>query len=168
MLAVRMIQIIESHADRLAEGLMHKLAGSQECGQLLANVPAHELKQRAYEIYRNLSEWLLTKTEGEIEERYMGQGLRRVRQEVPFSQLLFAIQATKEHLWEYVRQEELLEREDLIGEMELLQAVERFFDRALYFISVGYENVKTSEVDRGGGQFDAVVGSWWQNKESVG
>lgn len=146
MLAIRMIQIIESHADRLAEGLMHKLAGSQECAQLLANVPTHELKQRAYEIYRNLSEWLLTKTEVEIEERYTGQGLRRARQEVPFSQLLFAIHATKEHLWEYLRQEELLEPGDLIGEMELLNAIERFFDRLLYFTAVGYESAKSREV----------------------
>ena len=146
MLACRMIQIIESHADRLAEGLVHKLAGSQECSQLLADVPAHELKQRAYEIYRNLSEWLLTKTEVEIEERYTGQGMRRARQEVPFSQLLFAIHATKEHLWEYLRQEGLLEPEDLIGEMELLHAIERFFDRALYFTAVGYESAKNSEV----------------------
>ena len=146
MLAVRMIQIIESHADRLAEGLIHKLAGSQECRQLLAHVPAHELKHRAYEIYHNLSDWLLTKTESEIEERYTGVGMRRAHQEVPFSQLLFAIHATKEYLWEYLRQEGLLEPEDLIGEMELLHAIKRFFDRSLYFAAVGYESANSREV----------------------
>lgn len=149
MLAVRMIQIIESHADRLAEGLMHKLAGSQECGQLVADVPAYELKHRAYEIYHDLSEWLFTKTESEIEERYTGLGMRRARQRVPFSQLLFAAHATKEYLWEYLRLEGLLEPEDLIGEMELLRAIERFFDQSLYFAAIGYEEAKNSRFVRG-------------------
>jgi hypothetical protein len=148
MLACRMIQIIESHADRLAEGLVHKLAGSQECSQLLADVPAHELKHRAYEIYHGLSEWLFTKTESEIEERYTGLGMRRAHQEVPFSQLLFAAHATKEYLWEYLRLEGLLEPEDLIGEMELLRAIERFFDQSLYFAAIGYEEAKSSRFVR--------------------
>jgi len=103
---------------------MSKLAGSKECEQLLAYVPAHELKHCTCEIYRNLSEWLLAKTEGEIEERYTGLGMRRARQELPFSHLLFATHATKEYLWEYLRQEELLEPEDLIGAIELLRAIE--------------------------------------------
>ena len=37
-------------------------------------------------------------------------------------QLLFATHATKEYLWEHLRQEELLEPEDLIGAIELLRA----------------------------------------------
>ena len=45
-------------------------------------------------------------------------------------QLLFATHATKEYLWEYLRQQELLEPEDLIGAIELLRAIERFFDRS--------------------------------------
>jgi len=149
MLAVRMIQIIEAHADRLAEGLLHKLANAEECSQLLSNVPPHELKHRAYEIYRNLSEWLLDKTESEIEERYTGLGVRRAHQGVPFSQILYTIHATKEHLWEYLRQEGLLEPEDLIGEMELLHSMERFFDRSLYFVAVGYESARGSEQAHG-------------------
>jgi hypothetical protein len=71
--------------------------------------------------------------------------MRRARQEVPFSQLLFATHATKEYLWEYLRQEELLESEDLIGAIELLRAIERFFGQSLYFAAVSYESAKRNE-----------------------
>jgi hypothetical protein len=145
MLAVRLIQLIETHADRLSEGLTRKLSKSEECSQLLSFVPAHELKHRAYEIYRNLSEWLISKTESEIEERYIGLGARRAHQQVPFSQLLFAIHATKEYLWEYLREEGLLEPTELLGEMDLLHSMERFFDRALYFAAIGDESARSGE-----------------------
>jgi hypothetical protein len=91
---------------------------------------------------------LLSKTESEIEERYIGLGVRRARQGVPFSELLWTINAVKEHLWEYLEQEGLLEQPvDLYGDRELLQSLERFFDRALYFAATGYESVGQSQVE---------------------
>lgn len=62
-------------------------------------------------------------------------------------QLLFATHATKEYLWEHLRQEELLEPEDLIGAIELLRAIERFFDRSMYFAAVSYESAKRNEAE---------------------
>jgi len=146
MFAHRLVRLIETHADKLAEGLMRKLKESEACNELLALVPDSELQKRSFEIYRNVTEWLLTKTEAEIEERYIGMGARRAHQDVPYSQLLYAIQATKEYLWEYLRQEGLLEPTELIGEMELLYSLERFFDRAAYFTAVGYEGARARDV----------------------
>jgi len=120
---------------------MARLRRSDTCSELLSSVPAHELKHRTYEIYRNLTDWMLNKTEAEVEERYIGIGARRAHQGVPFSQFLYAIHATKENLWDFLQQEGLLEPEELISHMELLRAMEHFFDRALYFASVGYESV---------------------------
>jgi hypothetical protein len=60
--------------------------------------------------------------------------------------MLYALQATKEHLWEFLRQEGLLEPSELIGEIELLYSLERFFDRAAYFAAVGYESARAREV----------------------
>jgi len=84
MFLIRLVQLIEAHAEELSKGLMHRLQSSPQCTELLHKVPAEELERRAREIYRNLSDWLLSKTESEIEERYIGLGVRRVRQGVPF------------------------------------------------------------------------------------
>lgn len=148
MFALRLVQLIEHNADKLADALIGRLKRSDACGELLTCVPAHELKNRAYEIYHNLTEWMLNKTEAEVEERYMGIGARRARQGVPFSQFLYAIDATKETLWDFIQQEGLLEPGDLISQMELLRGMEHFFDRALYFASIGHESVLRNELLR--------------------
>jgi hypothetical protein len=141
MFALRMVQLIEAHAGKLSDELMGKLASSESCHQLMHKVPAQELKMRTHEIYRNLSDWLLAKTQSEIEERYVGLGMRRAKQGVPFSEFLFALNSTKECLWQYLQQEGLLEDPvELLGDIELLHALGRFFDRAAYSASIGYES----------------------------
>jgi hypothetical protein len=141
MFALRMVQLIEAHATQLSDELMKRLKNSEHCHNLLHKVPAQELKMRTHEIYRNLSDWLLAKTESEIEERYVGLGMRRAKQGVPFSEFLFALDATKECLWQYLQQEGLLEDPvELLGDMELLHSLARFFDGAAYSASIGYES----------------------------
>jgi hypothetical protein len=143
MFALRMIQLIEAHAEQLSEELMHKLERSQSCLELLERVPRPELKLRTHEIYRNLSDWLFSKTEAEIEERYMGLGVRRATQGVPFSEFLIAMTATKECLWGYLEREDFLDQPvELLGDMDLMHALERFFDRITYSAAVGYESVQ--------------------------
>ena len=63
MFAIRLVQLIEAHADELSTGLMHRLQTSRQCTELLHRVPADELRRRVQEIYRNLSDWLLSKTD---------------------------------------------------------------------------------------------------------
>src|SRR5271157_6482979 len=104
MFAVRLVQLIEAHADKLSEALIHKLKNADGCSQLLSKVPAHELKHRTYEIYRHLGDWLLSTTLSEVEEKYVGLGARRARQGVPFSQVMFAFHTTKQVLWDYLLQ----------------------------------------------------------------
>jgi hypothetical protein len=156
MFAVRLVQLIETHADKLSEALIHKLKNAEECQELVSKVPAHELKHRTYEIYKHLGEWLLSKTLSEVEERYMGLGARRARQGVPFSQVMFAIHMTKQVLWDYFLMEGLLEPEDLIGEMELVRSLGQFFDRALYYAAVGYEQVEKNEASHASVPHEAV------------
>jgi hypothetical protein len=140
MFTVRMIQLIETHAEKLSEELLDRLQRSGSCRDLISKVPPEELRSRTHEIYRNLSQWLLEKTQAEIEERYVRLGLRRRAQGVPLSELLYALSTTKECLWEHLEQDALLEDPlELIGNLNLLRAVGRFFDRASHAAAVGYE-----------------------------
>jgi hypothetical protein len=158
MFAAKLVQLIETHADKLADNLMQNLNNSPRCPTLLQRVPPDELKRRAHEIYRHLAEWLSGKTESEIEERYIGLGVRRARQGVPFSEFLWAVSATKDYLWEYLQREGLLEDPiDLWGEIGLLHALERFFDRAAYFAAIGYESIgEHASTAQAGGQRKAA------------
>jgi hypothetical protein len=146
MLAYRLVRLIEKHSDALAAGLLQKVQDS-EFTHDYCNVPPEELKQRVYEIYRHLGDWLLGKTEFDIKERYREIGARRAQQNVPLSQLVWVIVLTKENLWEYLKHEAGMERPvEVFGELEMLQLLDQFFDRAIFFAAVGYEKARA---DRG-------------------
>lgn len=147
MIALKMVRLIEAHSEELAEGLMGKLLGSERTSDL-HRVPIEELRQRRYEIYHNLSQWLLRSTEAEVERRYVQLGQQRASQRVAYSQFCWAIGMTKDHLWSFLQREGGMERAmDLLGGMELLRLLDRFFDRALYYAAIGYERAGALPAD---------------------
>lgn len=142
LLAYRLVKLIETHSDQLAEGLQRKIDDSERCAAY-RNVPRAELTGVVGEIYRSMGDWLLGKSEADIEKRYMAIGARRAEQEVPASQLIWTIALVKENLWEYVQKNDLIETPvEILGEMEILRLLEQFFDRAMYYAAVGHERAR--------------------------
>jgi hypothetical protein len=78
MIALRLVRVIETNSDLLARELLEKLRRSPYTASL-NNVPGEELQARSESIFRNLSEWLLHKSEPEIERVYSELGTRRAR-----------------------------------------------------------------------------------------
>lgn len=145
MLSYRLVRLIENHSERLSETLLERLKGCEKC-RAFQKVPADEFRQRVYEIYQHLGEWLLGKKEEDIARRYEQIGARRAAQGVPLSQLVFAIVLVRDHLWEYLKREAIVEKPvEVFGELEMLQLLEQFFDKALYYAAIGYEQVHKSE-----------------------
>lgn len=139
MLSHRFVRLIEEHSDALANGLLHKVQRSPRT-EAFHTIPPEELSQRVYEIYRHLGEWLLDKSESEIEQRYTEIGARRAQQGIPLSQLIWAVMLTKDNLWDFVLNESYTDRPvELFGKQELLQLLDQFFDHAIYSAIVGYE-----------------------------
>ena len=139
MMLYRLVRLIETHSQALAACLLDQVQNS-ELTQSYQNVPPEELQERVYEIYRHLGEWLMGKDEVQLEQRYLEIGARRARQRVPLSEVVWVIVLTKENLWEFVKKESVLERPvEVFGELEMLQLLEQFFDRAIYYAAVGYE-----------------------------
>src|SRR5579863_8455822 len=148
MLAYRLLRLVENHSAALAAGLLEKTQNSP----LLAsyrNVPPGELEQRVYEIYRHLADWLLGKSELDVEKRYTEIGAKRARQDVPLSQLIWAIILTKKNLWDFLKREAVLDRPaEISGELEVEELLDEFFDHAIFYAAVGYERSRVSEPAR--------------------
>ncbi len=145
MLAYRLLRLIETHYDALATGLQQRLQESDKTSDF-RKVPPADFKAAVSEIYRHLGEWLLGKTESEIERRYVEIGARRRQQGVRFSQLVWAIVLTKEYLWEYLKKEALPEKPvEVFGELEVFELLDQFFDRAIYYAGIGYEQELAAE-----------------------
>jgi hypothetical protein len=140
------MRLIETHADALAETLEAKIEGSERCATY-SRVSSDELKSLVAGIYGQLGQWLVTKTEEDIERRYTMIGTRRAEQCVPVSQLLWCIVLVKENLWEFLANGEKVENaQQVFGELELTQMVDQFFDRAMYYAVRGHERVRDARL----------------------
>ncbi len=140
MMLYRLVRLIETHSQALAGCLLDQVQSSALTPSFRKYVPSEELKDRVYEIYHHLGEWLIGKDEFHLEERYLKIGAKRAEQRVPLSEVVWVIVLTKENLWEFIKKESVLERPvEVFGELEMLQLLEQFFDRAIYYASVGYE-----------------------------
>jgi hypothetical protein len=127
MMLYRLVRLIETHSQALAACLLDQV-----------------LKDRVYEIYRHLGEWLIGKDEIHLEQRYLQIGEQRAAQGVPLSEVIWVIILTKENLWEFIKKQAVLDRPvEVFGELEMLQLLEQFFDRAIHYASVGYEQAVT-------------------------
>jgi len=149
MIALRLVRLIETHSEQLAESLLHKLERSSRAADL-RKASEHEMRERTREVYHNLSDWLLTKTEDDIERVYTPLGRRRAEQGVTLSALCWALMMTEENLWDFLELEGLRERPlEILGGFELLRLLDQFFDQAIYFATLGYESYwKEQTVDR--------------------
>src|SRR5512142_235802 len=133
MLSIHFARLIENHSEELAEGLARRLHQSERTAAY-RDIPAETLKQQLRELYQNLSLWLTTKTEREIEERYAEAGWRRSRQGIPVGQFSWALIMSKEYLWQFLLREALADHAmQLLSEIDFLLLLEQFFDRALYY-----------------------------------
>ena len=142
MIALRLVRLIEDHSDKLAQGLLEKFRASPRT-QDFSNVPAQELRERVHEILYHLSEWLLQKKDSDIEKRYREIGARRSAQNVSLSDYCWAIVLTKEHIWEFLQRQGFLQSPmEIYGELELLRLLDQFFDRAMYYVTEGYEHAE--------------------------
>lgn len=139
LLAYRLVKLIESHSDGLARSLHYRYQNCAKCSAY-ANVPEDELRQKVYEVYRHLGEWLMGKTEADVERRYFEIGSERARQGVPASQVVWMICLVRENLWEYLQKHAELEKPaEIFGEVELLEMLDQFFNRAIYYAALGHE-----------------------------
>ena len=139
MMLYRLVHLIETHSQSLAACLLDRVHSSEATPDY-KNVPEDDLKERVYEVYRHLGDWLLTKDELDLERRYLRIGADRAKQEVPFSQVAWVIVLTKDNLWEFLKKEATEDRPvEVYGELEMLQLLDHFFDRAIYYAALGYE-----------------------------
>lgn len=138
MVAIRLVRLIERHSDELASGLVDRLRHSSRTVSYL-QIPEEDLHKDIVGLYRNLGDWLMNKTETDVEYRFTQLGARRAGQGIPIADFVWAIVITKENLWRFLQMQGGVDRiVELFGELELIQLIDQFFDRALYYATLGY------------------------------
>lgn len=139
MLGIRLVRLIERHSEALSRGLVQQIHQSHRTSDF-HSIPLEDLRLAAGELYRNLGEWLLQKTEDEIEARFETVAAERAAEGIRLHQFVWALMLTRDHLWRFLRQHAFADNiVELHGEMELQQLLNQFFDRAIYYAILGYE-----------------------------
>ena len=107
-------------------------SGSSGRTDSFRSISEHELLHDVQVLYRNLSDWLMTRTELDVQQYYTKIGMRRAEQHVPINQFVWALVLAKEQLWLFMQREAMAEGAlELMSELEFVLALEQFFDRAL-------------------------------------
>ena len=142
MLAMKLVRLIERHSEMLSRGLAEEIRKSERASDF-RNILTEELQLAAAEVYRNLGDWLLQKTDTDIARRFKGIAARRAVQGIAIHQYVWALMLTRDHLLRFLRREAFADTiVELHGELELHQLLNQFFDRAIYYAILGHEEAQ--------------------------
>ena len=150
MLSVRLIKLIETHADSLAREVVGDILTNEHTRSHLL-IPKDELGPRVFRLYQNLGNWIGDPKDDAIRAEYEEWGRIRCSQGIPMSEIIYSLILTKKHLRRYIREHGFVEFSGdriIAGELvplelysiqELNYVVGDFFDRAVYYLTRGYE-----------------------------
>jgi hypothetical protein len=142
MVGSRLVRLIERHAEELAVGLTTKLRES-ELTMDFRKIPAEELQRTTADLYHNLGEWLLKKTDKDIEQHFVSIAQRRAQCGVRLPQFVWAVVMSRNHLYQFLVAQAFADSIfELYNELELQELLNQFFERAIYFGVVGYEEAR--------------------------
>jgi hypothetical protein len=150
MLGIKLVRLIERHSDTLSRSLTEQIRNSQHTSDF-CKIPAEKLQLAATEVYHNLGEWLLQKTEVDISSRFKAVAARRASEGISLHQFVWALTLTRDHLWKFLRREAFADNVvELHGQLELLQLLNQFFDRAVYYAILGYNEAREQSDSQSG------------------
>jgi len=140
MLSVRLVQLIEDHAEELTQELIRDLQSNPRTPHY-HQLTYDELHYRTYAVYKNLGHWISQRSEEPIAANYADLALRRYTEGVPLDELVYALISTKNHLYTYIRTSGLMDSAvELHQERELRHLVGHFFDSAIYHAVKAYQH----------------------------
>jgi hypothetical protein len=136
---MRLVKLIETHSGELCRDLSEQIAKSERTSDF-RKIPADEFRPAVSELYRNLGEWLLQKTETDIEARFRAVAARRAAEGIRLHQFVWTLLLSRDRLWHFLRHQSFADNVvALYGELELQRLLNQFFGRAIYYSVLGYE-----------------------------
>jgi hypothetical protein len=168
MIGAKLIEMIEIHANQLSRDIARDLTTNERTRGFRA-VPFEELTPRLFQIIHDLGNWMGDPSSLKVKDAFMAWGARRFDQKIPLSEVVYAIIILKQHLRHYIADNGLVEasfprvEQDYVLPMhlhslqELVATVHQFFDEALYYLVLGYEQAQHAHSDVS--SFSSVIAS---------
>ena len=143
MISQNFVELIEKNADKLAGEWLKDVKRNAQT-PFYRTFDEDLLRQRAFDMYKHLGQWLNVQTPKEqIVRHYRTYGRERCQEGFPLPQLVYSFILFRRHLWLFILNAGFLDTAyELLRGLELNNRVILFFDRALYSMMVGYEEFR--------------------------
>jgi len=149
MISESLIDLIQDNAEELTKRLVADVFNREET-RSYTRLPEKEVYKRAFEVYSRLRSWLSKdKSKGELKNHYTELGRVRCLEDIPLHEVVMVLMLIKRHLWLYVMESQLPNTSyELYQTLELNNRVVLFFDRAIYFTTMGYVEELRKDIER--------------------
>ncbi len=136
----KLVDLIERNAEELTRTYLDEVIRDPRM-PTYRTFDRGEVTVRAHRVFSQLGRWLSNEFSREQARSYwMALGRQRRRENFPFSEIVLSLCHIRRTLWDKVQAEGLLDTAlDLYTAMDLHHRVVLFFDRAVYFAALGYE-----------------------------
>ncbi len=139
MLSTKLVQLIETHWEEIAERLIREVRRNGEMKNLAA-YPDSELRDWCRVILENLGQLLGIKKEDEIRRRFEALGKIRFEENIPLHEAILRLHLLQDKIVAFVHEQGFpMTALQLYAEEELEQRMTRFFHAGVYHVVRGYE-----------------------------
>ncbi|MEN6560236.1 MAG: hypothetical protein ABFD52_05640 [Acidobacteriota bacterium] len=136
----KLVDLIERNADELTKSYVEDIRRDPRMPNY-QGFDQKEIYKRAYRVYSQLGKWVSRETtKEEVRSYWTALGRQRRREGFPMSEIVLSLCHIRRLLWAKIQASGLLDTAlDLYQAMDLQHRVLIFFDRAIYYAAVGYE-----------------------------
>jgi hypothetical protein len=140
MISEKLVNLIENNADVLTRHWLEDVRENPST-PTYHTFSEEKLYKRAHLVYSQLSHWISRETsKDEIRNYYMKLGEERFSEGFALHEVISALVLLKRHLWLHILSDgQLSTAFELYQSLELNNRVVLFFDRAIYYTSIGFE-----------------------------
>jgi hypothetical protein len=145
----KLVELIQSHSEELSQRVLKEMLSRKET-ESYNKLHRKEVYRRIYEVYNGLGSWLSKDTpRDDLKEHYTRLGKRRFNEGIPLKEVVMALLLIKRYLWLYILETYLFKSTfEIYQSLEMNNRVVLFFDRAIYFSSMGFEEAQKEAEER--------------------
>jgi len=136
----KLVDLIERSADELTTAYVQDIRRDPRMPSY-QGFDQREIYKRAYLVYSQLGKWISRETtKEEMRNYWRALGRQRRREGFPFSEIVLSLCHIRRLLWDKVQTAGLLDTAlELYQAIDLHHRVIVFFDRAVYYAALGFE-----------------------------
>lgn len=150
MLYEKFIRLVENHAEELTKEWIQEIKSNPSTIGY-RKVDDAILGVRVFDVYRRLGEWVMNAdpNDPKTAEHFIKLGRERANEDLKNSEVIYALILARVVLWRYIVDQGVINSSiDLHQSLQFYQHINNFFDKAAYFVAVGFENVEKKDQEK--------------------